>query len=56
MSLSTVDKMQVSFVVNQLKVKEAQSRRLMFNEIAKVFCLFCGETVNLCLYKGKPHG
>jgi len=56
MSLSTVDKVQVAFVIKQLMVKEAKQRRLMFNEIAKVFCLYCGESVSICLYKGAPHG
>ena len=56
MSLSAVDKMQVNFVITQLKAKEANQRRQMFNEIAKTFCLFCGQENALCLYKGKPHG
>lgn len=56
MSLSPMDKVQVNFVVTQLKAKDADQRRQMFNEIAKVFCLYCGQTVALCHYKGKPHG
>lgn len=56
MSLSTMDKVKVNFVLQQLKAVESNTRRAMFNEIAKTFCLFCGRIVSECSYKGKPHG
>lgn len=56
MSLSMIDRTQVVFVINQLKTKDAKQRRLMFNEIAKTFCIYCGEIIVNCIYGGKPHG